>query len=63
MKHDLLSFVRHYSLVATAEIAEVFDLTTKETKSAMKRLQLQQKVECVPVKHGEFWKYNCRTEE
>ncbi|GAK05788.1 YjbH-like, GTP pyrophosphokinase domain [Geomicrobium sp. JCM 19037] len=59
----LMEFLEKYRFVATKEIAEVFDLTTKEAVSEMKKLQLQQKVECVPVKHGEFWRYTNGTED
>lgn len=50
-------FLRKYSFVATKEIAVVYDLSCEEAERKMKKLQLQQLVERVPVKNGTFWRY------
>lgn len=50
-------FLKHYKFVATKEIAVVYDMSHKETEKEMKRLQLRQMVERVPVKYGTFWRY------
>ena len=53
----LESFLSHFKFVATKEIAVVYDMTINEAEIVMKKLQLKQKVEKVPVKHGTFWRY------
>lgn len=53
----LEDFLKHYSFVATKEIAVVYDLTCEEVEKEMKKLLLLQKVERVPVKFGTFWRY------
>lgn len=49
-------FLKKYPFVATKEIAVVYDLSCAEVDRKMKRLQLRQQVERVPVKHGTFWR-------
>ncbi|MGM7700921.1 ClpXP adapter SpxH family protein [Pseudalkalibacillus sp. Hm43] len=51
-------FLKKYQFVATKEISEVYNLTSREVENEMKKLALQQVVERVPVKHGTFWRYN-----
>jgi len=53
----LESFLKHFKFVATKEIAVVYDLDVQEVETEMKKLQLKQKVEKVPVKYGTFWRY------
>ncbi|WP_160112431.1 hypothetical protein [Salicibibacter kimchii] len=48
--------MKNDGLVATQEVAQVYDLSMKEATSRLKALQLQQKIECIPVKKGSFWK-------
>lgn len=55
---DLESFLKKYSLVATKELAVVYNLSEQDVKREMKKLQLKQVVESVPVKYGTFWRYN-----
>ncbi|PSL50910.1 putative DsbA family dithiol-disulfide isomerase [Salsuginibacillus halophilus] len=57
-KHDLENFLQLYDFVATTEVAEVYDWSLKYAECRLKQLQLQRKVEQVPVKHGTFWRYN-----
>jgi predicted DsbA family dithiol-disulfide isomerase len=53
----LESFLSHFKFVATTEIAVVYDMAIHEVEKEMKKLQLKQKVEKVPVKYGTFWRY------
>ncbi|WP_096435721.1 ClpXP adapter SpxH family protein [Alteribacter populi] len=50
-------FLSFYTLVASKEIAVVFNMTCEEVDRKMKTLQIQQKVERVPVKFGNLWRY------
>jgi predicted DsbA family dithiol-disulfide isomerase len=50
-------FLSYFQFVATAEIAEVYNLTAEDAEKEMKKYLLAQKVERVPVKHGTFWRY------
>ncbi len=52
----LEEFVSFYSLVATKEIAVVYDLKLEEAHREMRKLQLQRKVEEIPAKHGSIWR-------
>ncbi|MEI5906539.1 ClpXP adapter SpxH family protein [Bacillus spongiae] len=49
-------FMNYYKLVATTEVAIVYDLTVQEAERELKKLLLQQKVERIPAKFGDFWK-------
>ncbi|UII57846.1 DsbA family protein [Cytobacillus spongiae] len=51
-------FLQYFKLVATKEIAVVYNMAINEVEREMKKLQLKQKVEQVPVKFGMFWRYN-----
>lgn len=53
----LETFLQYFKLVASKEIAVVYNKTILEVEKEMKKLQLKQIVEQVPVKHGVFWKY------
>ncbi|MBA2874939.1 ClpXP adapter SpxH family protein [Thermaerobacillus caldiproteolyticus] len=53
----LESFLSHFKFVATKEIAVVYNMSIHKVEKEMKKLQLKQKVEKVPVKHGTFWRY------
>lgn len=53
----LEDFLKHYSFVASKEIAVVYDLSIEEVEKEMKKLVLRQLVERVPVKYGTFWRY------
>jgi predicted DsbA family dithiol-disulfide isomerase len=50
-------FLEYYQLVATKEIAVVYDLSMNQVEKDMKKWMLQKKVEKIPAKHGTFWKY------
>lgn len=54
----LESFLKHFKLVATKEIAVVYNLTVQQVEREMKKLLLKQMVEQVPVKYGMFWRYS-----
>jgi predicted DsbA family dithiol-disulfide isomerase len=53
----LENFMQHYQLVATKEIAVVYDLSIPQVEKNMKKWILQNKVEKIPAKHGTFWRY------
>lgn len=50
-------FLKHYNLVASKEIAVVYNMSISEVEREMKKLQLIQLVEQIPVKYGIFWRY------
>ncbi|WP_433748964.1 ClpXP adapter SpxH family protein [Falsibacillus pallidus] len=54
---SLDAFMKHYRLVASKEIAEVYEMSVAEVEKEMKKWALQQKVKKIPAKHGSFWKY------
>ncbi|WP_089741375.1 ClpXP adapter SpxH family protein [Gracilibacillus ureilyticus] len=56
-KPELIDFLSQYEFVATKEVAVVYDWSVEKTEKEMKKLQLKQLVEKVPVKYGCFWKY------
>lgn len=51
-------FVRFYHVVATKEIAVVYNMGEQDVEREMKKLLLQQVVQRIPTKYGTFWKYN-----
>ncbi|MFE8700395.1 ClpXP adapter SpxH family protein [Cytobacillus sp. FJAT-54145] len=52
------AFLQYFKLVASQEIAVVYNMSVSEVEKEMKKLQLKQLVEQVPVKYGIFWRYN-----
>ncbi|WP_409253442.1 ClpXP adapter SpxH family protein [Bacillus sp. SCS-153A] len=54
---SLENFLEYYQMVATKEIAVVYDMSMNEVDKQMKKWMLQKKVEKVPAKHGTFWRY------
>ncbi|KAB8139203.1 DsbA family protein [Gracilibacillus oryzae] len=56
-KPDLVDFLSQYEFVATKEVAVVYDWSLEKAEKELKKLQLKQLVEKVPVKFGCFWKY------
>jgi predicted DsbA family dithiol-disulfide isomerase len=50
-------FLQYFKFVATKEVSVVYNVSMKEAERELKKLQLQQKVEQVPVKYGTFWRY------
>ncbi|MFZ3577920.1 ClpXP adapter SpxH family protein [Virgibacillus sp. DJP39] len=53
----LEDFMSFYGVVGSKEISVVYDWTLAQTEKEMKKLQLRQTVEKIPVKYGSFWKY------
>ncbi|MEH7125137.1 ClpXP adapter SpxH family protein [Bacillus sp. JJ1532] len=51
-------FLKYFKFVASKEIAVVYNMTINEVDREMKKLQLKQIVEQIPVKYGMFWKFN-----
>ncbi|WP_330948503.1 ClpXP adapter SpxH family protein [Virgibacillus sp. MG-45] len=56
-KPPLEDFVAFYHVVATKEIAVVYDWSLAKAEREMKKLQLKQIVNKIPVKHGTFWRF------
>jgi predicted DsbA family dithiol-disulfide isomerase len=56
-KPSLEDFLAHYNIVGSKEISVVYDWSQAQTEKEMKKLQLKQIVERIPVKYGSFWKY------
>ncbi|MDM5328293.1 ClpXP adapter SpxH family protein [Neobacillus sp. CF12] len=53
----LETFLKYFKLVASKEIAVVYNLTISQVEREMKKLLLLQKVEQLPAKYGTFWRY------
>ncbi|MBY0121012.1 ClpXP adapter SpxH family protein [Bacillus sp. S/N-304-OC-R1] len=51
-------FLRYFKFVASKEIAVVYNMSISDVDREMKKLQLKQIVEQIPVKYGMFWKFN-----
>ncbi|GGM24786.1 UPF0413 protein YjbH [Paraliobacillus quinghaiensis] len=56
-KPSLEDFVAYFQFIGTKEVAVVYDWSIEQAEKEMKKLQLKQMVEKVPVKKGVFWKY------
>ncbi len=56
-KPPLEDFMAFYEVVGNKEISVVYDWSPAKTDREMKKLQLRQKVEKIPVKYGTFWRY------
>ncbi len=52
----LEEFVSYYHLVATTEVAIVYDLSLTDAERELKKMLLQQKIRKIPAKYGDFWK-------
>ena len=50
-------FLKHFNLVASMEIAVVYNMSVQEVERELKKLQLKQVVEKVPAKYGTFWRF------
>lgn len=53
----LETFVKYFRLVASQEIAVVYNMSLSQVEREMKKLVLKQKVEKIPAKYGTFWRY------
>ncbi|MFB6465350.1 ClpXP adapter SpxH family protein [Cytobacillus sp. Hz8] len=53
----IVKFLKHYKLLASVEIALVYNMSINEVEKEMKKLQLKQLVEQIPAKFGVFWRY------
>ena len=51
------SFLKYFKVVASKEIAVVYNMTISQVEREMKKLLLLQKVEQLPAKYGTFWRY------
>lgn len=53
----LESFIRFFGIVASHEIAVVYNMPIAQVDREMKKLMLKQKVETIPSKYGKLWRY------
>jgi predicted DsbA family dithiol-disulfide isomerase len=53
----LEKFLEYFKLVASKEIAVVYNMSISQVEREMKQLLLLQKVEQLPAKYGTFWRY------
>lgn len=53
----LEAFMKFFKLVASKEIAVVYNMSISQVEREMKKLLLLQKVEQLPAKYGTFWRY------
>jgi predicted DsbA family dithiol-disulfide isomerase len=53
----LEKFLQYFKLVASKEIAVVYNMSVSQVDREMKKLLLLQKVEQLPAKYGTFWRY------
>jgi predicted DsbA family dithiol-disulfide isomerase len=51
------AFLKYFNLVASKEIAVVYNMSISQVEREMKKLLLLQKVEQLPAKYGTFWRY------
>lgn len=54
---SLENFMKFFKLVASKEIAVVYNMSISQVEREMKKLLLLQKVEQLPAKYGTFWRY------
>ncbi|MBT2653875.1 DsbA family protein [Bacillus sp. ISL-18] len=53
----LEAFLKFFKLVASKEIAVVYNMSISQIEREMKKLLLKQVVEQIPAKYGTFWRY------
>jgi predicted DsbA family dithiol-disulfide isomerase len=53
----LENFLKFFRLVATKEIAVVYNMSISQVEKEMKKLLLKKKVEQIHAKYGSFWRY------
>ncbi len=51
------AFLKYFKVVASKEIAVVYNMSISQVEREMKQLLLLQKVEQLPAKYGTFWRY------
>ncbi|KIY20611.1 ClpXP adapter SpxH family protein [Mesobacillus subterraneus] len=54
---SLEQFLQQYKMVASKEVAVVYDMTVPQAEKELKKLMLKQIVEQIPAKYGMFWRY------
>ena len=54
----LEQFLKQYKMVASKEVAVVYDMTVQQAEKELKKLMLKQRVEQIPAKYGVFWRYH-----
>jgi len=50
-------FLKYYGVVASKEIAVVYNMTIAEVEKELKKWILQQKIQKIPGKYGAFWEF------
>lgn len=53
----LEAFMKFFRMVASNDIAIVYNMTIAQVDREMKKLLLKQKVEQIPARNGKFWRY------
>ncbi|MCR2820983.1 DsbA family protein [Lederbergia panacisoli] len=56
-KPPLELFLSAHPIVASKDLAMIYDLPVQQIEKQLKKLQLQQKVQKIDAKNGPFWKY------
>ncbi|MEN1967218.1 ClpXP adapter SpxH family protein [Lentibacillus sp. N15] len=56
-KPELEDFLAKFKVVGNKEVAVVYDWSVAKADKELKKLQLKQKVQKIPAKHGTFWRY------
>lgn len=57
-KPPLELFLTNHPIMASKDLALIYDVPIQQIEKQMKKLQLQQKVQKIHAKNGSFWKYN-----
>ncbi|WP_407657968.1 ClpXP adapter SpxH family protein [Lederbergia citri] len=57
-KPPLELFLTNHPIMASKDLALIYDVPVQQIEKQMKKLQLQQKVQKIHAKNGSFWKYN-----
>ncbi|TDL35525.1 DsbA family protein [Jeotgalibacillus sp. S-D1] len=51
------AFLEKHKLVATPEVATVYNLSLQQAEKELKKRMFQQKIELINTKHGAFWRH------
>ena len=51
-------FLTYNTIVASQDLAVIYDMPLQHVERQMKKLQLQRKVRRVPAANGTYWQYN-----
>lgn len=56
-KPSLEDFLAHYKIAGTKELSIIYDWSIADTLRQLKKLQMMQKVKCIPDCYDDVWKY------